>query len=43
MKADKTERMIKVKADWYLLDYDDGQSIWTGLKEGQFNCFSQGS
>ena len=42
-KADTTGRVIKVKADWYLLDYDDDQSIWTGLKKGQFNCFSQGS
>jgi hypothetical protein len=33
----------KVKPGWFLLAYDDGESIWTRLTEGDFNCARIGS
>jgi len=32
-----------VKPGWFLLAYDDGESIWTRLTEGDFNCARIGS
>jgi hypothetical protein len=42
-KKNKTGTMIKVQVGWVLLDYDDGVSLWTRLRQGQFNCTALGS
>ena len=42
-KADKAGRQRKVKPGWFLIAYDDGESIWTRLQEGDFNCARMGS
>jgi hypothetical protein len=34
---------LKVKAGWCLLDYDDGESLWTRLLEDTFNNNAGGS
>jgi hypothetical protein len=33
----------KVKPGWFLLAYDDGESVWTRLVERDFNCARIGS
>jgi hypothetical protein len=42
-QADRAGRQRKVKPGWFLLSYDDGESIWTRLKEEDFNCARLGS
>ncbi len=42
-KPDKQGHQRKVKKGWFLLAYDDGESIWTRLTEDDFNCARIGS
>ena len=42
-KKNKASTMIKVQVGWVLLNYDDGVSLWTRLRQGQFNCTAVGS
>jgi hypothetical protein len=42
-KKSKSGSTIKVKPGCVLLDYDDGVSIWTRLRQEQFNCKAVGS
>ena len=42
-KKDKAGRSIRVKPGWALLNYDDGATLWTRLKQEDFNCARLGS